>query len=241
MKKLMEILYERGIKKLLVEGGGTIIWSFLSFPMIYWNRYGEWWPFFDDIPILQCPLQPFYAIYNFFLLISLLGIMLTSFLLFSFSNKGELILLVKRGINLGKKEKWRYLVNFSIPVLIGIIFLFLEIINFIPKIDWLMFVLMYPLIVIMLMILIPLAKKKDMKDQDLPQDKSRINLLKASVFLILTWAIWFLPLLLTGILDHMYILLLVNLSISLIIVSFFEIFFYYRKDGEKNRRKSISN
>jgi len=30
IEKLMEILYERGIKKLLVEGGSTVIWEFLS-------------------------------------------------------------------------------------------------------------------------------------------------------------------------------------------------------------------
>ncbi|HEC88908.1 MAG TPA: 2,5-diamino-6-(ribosylamino)-4(3H)-pyrimidinone 5'-phosphate reductase [Thermoplasmata archaeon] len=30
IKKLMEILYERGIKKLMVEGGATIIWEFLK-------------------------------------------------------------------------------------------------------------------------------------------------------------------------------------------------------------------
>ena len=65
----------------------AIIWSLLSFSMIYWNHSGEWWPFFDDIPILQLPLQSFYAFYNFFLLISILGIFLVGFLLFSFSNK----------------------------------------------------------------------------------------------------------------------------------------------------------
>jgi len=37
----------------------AIIWSFLSFPMIYWNHNGEWWPFFDDIPILQWPSSHF--------------------------------------------------------------------------------------------------------------------------------------------------------------------------------------
>lgn len=29
LKKLLEILFQKGIKKILVEGGGTIIWSFL--------------------------------------------------------------------------------------------------------------------------------------------------------------------------------------------------------------------
>ena len=84
----------------------------------------------------------------------------------------------------------------------------------------------------MLMILIPLAKKKATKDQNDPKDRSRVYLIKSSVFLILTWAIWFLPLLLTGILDHMYILLLLNLSISLVIVTCIEIFINYREHGK---------
>lgn len=201
--------------------------------MIYWNHSGEWWPFFDNIPILQLPLQSFYAFYNFFLLISILAIFLTGFLLFSFSNKGELVILVKRGLTLGRKKKWKLIVNCSVPVLISIIFLFLEIFNFISKVDWLMFVIVYPLIVMMLMILIPLAKKKDNKDQDVPKDRLKINLIKTIALLILIWAICFLPLLLTGILDHMYALLLVELSVSLIIVAFFEIIFNHRKYGEK--------
>ncbi|MFX1365042.1 MAG: hypothetical protein ACFFCE_02645 [Promethearchaeota archaeon] len=213
-----------------------IIWSFLSFSMIYWNHSGEWWPFFDDIPILQLPLLPFYAFHNFFLLISILSIFLIAFLLYSFSNKGELILLIKSGLTLGQENKWKHIVNFSIPILIGIVFLILELFNFISKVDWLMFIIMYPLIVVMLMILIPLAKKKSVKDQNEPKDRSRIYLIKTSVFLILTWAIWFLPLLLTGILDHMYILLLLNLSISLVIVTCIEIFINYRKHRENSSR-----
>ncbi|MFW9939127.1 MAG: hypothetical protein ACFFD5_15885, partial [Candidatus Thorarchaeota archaeon] len=149
-----------------------IIWSFLSFSMIYWNHSGEWWPFFDNIPILQLPLLHFYSFYNFFLLISVLSIFLIAFLLFSFSNKGELVLLIKSGFILGKEKKWRLIVNFSIPILIGIIFLILERFNFIAKVDWLMFIIMYPLIVVMLMILIPLANKKDIKDQNDPKNRT---------------------------------------------------------------------
>lgn len=209
-----------------------IIWSFLSFSMIYWNRSGEWWPFFDDIPILRLPLLPLYRFYNFFLLISVLSIFLIAFLLFSFSNKGELILLVKSGLTLGKEHKWRLIGNFSIPIVIGIVFLILELFNFIPKVDWLMFIIMYPLIVLMLTILIPLAKKKAIKDQNAPKGRLSVYLIKTSVYLILTWVIWFLPLLLTGILDHMYILFLLNLSISLILLTCIEIFINYRKHRE---------
>jgi 2,5-diamino-6-(ribosylamino)-4(3H)-pyrimidinone 5'-phosphate reductase len=30
LKQILEILYHRGIKKLLVEGGGTVIWNFIK-------------------------------------------------------------------------------------------------------------------------------------------------------------------------------------------------------------------
>ncbi|UCH57623.1 MAG: hypothetical protein JSV18_01510 [Candidatus Bathyarchaeota archaeon] len=202
----------------------AIFWSFLSFPMIYWNHNGEWWPFFDNIPILQWPLQPFYAFHNIFLLMSSLGVVLIAFLLSSFTNRGEAVQLVKRGLDLGKERKRRNMVILSTPVLIGIFYLFLEILDIIPKVDWLMFAIMYPSIVTMLIILIPYAEKKGIKKQDFPQDRSRINLLKAIILLILTWGLWFLPLLLTGIVDHMYVLLLVNLSTSIIIFTFIEVF-----------------
>ena len=201
----------------------AIIWSFLSFQMIYWNHKGEWWPFFDDIPILQWPLQPFYAFHNFFLLMSLLGVILIAFLLSSFTNRGDAIQLVKRGLNLGKEKKWRNMVILGTPVLIGIFYLFLEILDIIPKVDWLMFAIMYPLTVTMLIVLAPYTKTKGIKEQDLPQNGSR-NLLKASILLVLTWGLWFLPLLLTGKVDHMYVLLLLNLLISIIIFTFLEVF-----------------
>jgi H+/Cl- antiporter ClcA len=154
----------------------AVIWSFLSFPMIYWNHNGEWWPFFDDIPILRWPLQPFYASHNLFLLASLLGVVLIAFLLSSFTNRGEAIQLVKRGLSLGKEKKWRNMVVLSIPALIGIFYLLLEILDVIPKVDWLMFAIMYPLIVTMPMILIPYAEKMGIKKQDFPQDRTRTNL-----------------------------------------------------------------
>ncbi|MFX0007008.1 MAG: hypothetical protein ACFFA7_07120 [Promethearchaeota archaeon] len=221
----------KGLRMQIFLSLGTI-WSFLSFSMIYWNHSGEWWPFFDNIPILQLPLLPFYAFHNFFLLISVLSIFLIAFLSFSFSNKGEFVLLIKSGLTLGKEKKWRLIINFSIPILLGIVILILERFNFIAKVDWLTFIIMYPLIVVMLMILIPLAKKKAIKDQNEPKDRSIIYLLKTSVFLILTWAIWFLPLLLTGVLDHMYILFLLTLCISLIVVSCIEFSNNYRKHGK---------
>jgi len=200
----------------------AIIWSFLSFPMIYWNHNGEWWPFFDDIPVLQWPLKPFYASHNFFLLMSLLGVVLIAFLLSSLTSRGEAIRLVKRGLSLGKEKKWRNMVILSAPALIGIFYLLLEMIDVIPKVDWLMFAIMYPLMVAMLMLFIPLAEKMGINKQGFPQDGSGTNLLKAGILLFLTWGLWFFPLLLTGILDHMYVLLLVNLSMSIIILNLSE-------------------
>lgn len=198
----------------------AIIWSFLSFPMIYWNHKAEWWPFFDDIPILQWPLQSFYASHNFFLLMSLLGVVLIAFLLSSFTHRRGAIQLVKRGIDIGKEKKWRNVVILSIPALIGVLFLFLGILDLIPKVDWLMFAIMYPVIVTMLMILTPLAEMIGARKQDYPRDRSRINYLKASIMLLVTWGLWFFPLLLTGIVDHMYVLFLINLSTSIIILTF---------------------
>ncbi len=193
-----------------------MVWTLLCFSMIYWNRFGEWWPFFDNIPILQLPLLPIYASYNFFMLLSVISIFLIAFLPYLFSNKGELFLLMKSGISLGKEKKWRLITSFGFPILLAIVYLALELLNFISKIDWLMFAIFYPLIVAMLIILVPLAKKKVKKYHDDSDNASIGYLIKASLILIFIWAVWFLPLLLTGILDHMYLLLLSTLSLSLV-------------------------
>jgi len=200
----------------------AMIWSLLSFPMIYWNHKGEWWPFFDNIPVLNWPLQPFYAFYNVFLLISLLGLVAIAFVLTSLTNRGEAVRLVKRGLDLGKEKRRRNLVLISIPLVIDVLYLFLETLGIIPKVDWLMLVIMYPLIVTMLVILTPYAENEGIKKQGVSQGKSRINLVRAGILLILIWGLWFLPLLLTGIIDHMYVLLLANLSISMVVFAFFE-------------------
>jgi len=198
-----------------------VVWSLLSFPMIYWNHRGEWWPFFD-IPILNWPLQPYYGQHNVFLLASLLGIASIAFLLSSFANRGEAIQLAKRGFELGKENRLRNGVVLGTPLLIGTVYLILERLGVIHNVDWMMLALMYPLMVAMLTMLAPIAEKKGTSDQGLPQAGSGVNLLKSSVFLILTWGLWFLPILLTGKTDHMYSLLLANLSLSVIVLSLFE-------------------
>lgn len=218
-----EVLWrEVDSKELYVQviTSSALIWSFLSFPMIYWNHGGEWWPFFDDIPILRWSLQPFYAFHNLFLLMSLLGVVLIAFLTSSLTNGGQAIQLVKRGLEINKEKKWRNIAIPGIPALIGVLYLFLDIFDLIPTVDWLMFAIMYPLIVTLLMITTPLAEKIGKIKQDSPQDRSRTSHFKAGMLLILTWGLWFLPLLFTGILDHMYVLLLMNLTISIIILPF---------------------
>ena len=195
----------------------AVIWSFLSFPMIYWNRKGEWWPFFDDIPILQWPLQSFYEFHNLFLLMGLLGVALTAFLLSSFTNRGEAIQLLKTGMNLRKETRWRNIAILASPALIGLFYLFLERLDAIPKVDWIMFAVMYPSIVATVIMLAPYSKRNSIKEQDLGQDKTRTNLLKAGILLIIAWGLSFLPLLLTRTLDHMYVLLLGCLALSIMI------------------------
>jgi hypothetical protein len=197
----------------------AVIWSFLCFPMIYWNHKGAWWPFFDDIPVLRWPLRLFYASHNLFLFMGLLGVVLIAFLLSSFTSRGEALRLVRRGLSLGE-GKWRNVVVLGVPALIGVLYLLLEVFDVVPRVDWLMFVLMYPLMVAMLVMLIPLAERMGVKRQGFPQVGSGMYLLKGGVLLILTWGLWFLPLLLTGNLDHMYVLLLVNLSMSMIVLTF---------------------
>ncbi len=201
----------------------AITWSLLSFPMIYWNHSGEWWSFFDGIPILQLSLQSFYAFYNFYLLFSILGIFFTAFLVYSLNKKGDFFLLVKDGFILAKNERWRGIIYLSVPIMIGIIYYILELFNTIPKVDFLTFLIMYPLIFINLLIFNPLVNKKVKKDMEISQKRFVVNLIKVSLKILLIWAALFLPLLLTGILDHMYILLLLTLSISLVISSFFEL------------------
>lgn len=211
-----------------------MVWTLLCFPMIYWNRFGEWWPFFDNIPILQLPLLPIYASYNFFMLVSVISIFLIAFLLYLFSNKGELFLLMKSGISLVKEKKWRLITNFGFPILLAIVYLALELLNFISKIDWLMFAIIYPLIVAMLIILVPLAKKKEKKYYNDSDNASIGYLIKTSLILIFIWALYFLPLFLTGILDHMYLLLLLTISASLIFLISIELFNEKRKLGSIN-------
>jgi len=198
-----------------------VVWSLLSFPMIYWNHRGEWWPFFD-IPILNWPLQPFYAQHNVFLLASLLGVVSVSFLLSSFANRGEAIRLAKRGLELGKENRLRNAFVLGTPILIGVFCLILETLDVIHDVDWVMFAIMYPLMAAMLTILAPIAEKMDNPEQGPPRARSKMDLLRTGILLIFTWGLWFLPVLLTGKTDHMYALLLANLSLSVVVLAFYE-------------------
>jgi len=197
----------------------AVIWSLLSFPMVYWNHNGEWWPFFDGIPVLGWPLQPFYASHNLFLLMSVLGVVLIAFLLSSLADRKDAIQLVIRGLDLGSERKWRNVVILSAPALFDVLYLLLGVLDIVPKVDWLTFAIMYPLIVAMLVGFIPCAEKMGVRGRGSPQVGSGKSLLKAGVLLFSIWGIWFLPLLLTGISDHMYVLLLMNLSVSMVVLT----------------------
>jgi hypothetical protein len=138
----------------------------------------------------------------------------------SFSRRGEAIRLVRRGLSLGE-GKWVNVVVLGVPALIGVFFLLLEVFDVVPGVDWLMFALVYPLMVAMLVALVPLAERMGVGGRGVPRGGSGMGLLRAGVLLVFAWGLWFLPLLLTGILDHMYVLLLVDLSVSVVVLSFF--------------------
>ncbi len=129
--------------------------------------------------------------------------------------------MVKRGLSLGKEMKWVNVVVLGVPALIGVFYLVLEMICVVPRVDWLMFAMLYPLMVAMLVMLTPLAERMGVEGGGFPRGGSGTSLLKGGVLLILAWGLWFLPFLLTGVLDHMYVLLLVDLSVSVVVLAFF--------------------
>ena len=193
----------------------ALIWSFLSFPMVYWNRQGE---MFSLDPF---PFPSFYAYYHFFLLISVLGVFLLVYLLSSFTKKGEVIQIFKRGINLGKGSRGSHLTFLAMPVLIFLLSLVMGFFNIIPQVDWLVFVITYPLMAAFLLLIPPIAENKSILEKDFSQAKWRMSVLKINILLILIWGFWFLPLFLTVKLDHTYVLLLLCLTISTLSFSFY--------------------
>lgn len=188
----------------------VLIWSFLSFPMIYWNRHGEW---FSLEPL---PFPSFYVYYHFFLLASVFGVFLIAYLLSSFTNKGEVVQLVKRGVTLGKTAKRSYLAFLTLPALIGLFYLCMDFFNIVPQVDWLILVITYPLMAAILLLIPPIAEKKSLHNKEFSQASFRMSLLQTNLLLIIVWGFWFFPLFLTVKLNHTYILLLLSLSISTI-------------------------
>ncbi|MFX1517208.1 MAG: carcinine hydrolase/isopenicillin-N N-acyltransferase family protein [Promethearchaeota archaeon] len=192
----------------------ALIWSFLSFPMVYWNRLGE---MFSLDPF---PFPSFYAYYHFFLLISVLGVFLLIYLFSSFTNKGMVIQLVKRGVDLGKASKKSHFTFLILPVVICLLSLILGFLKLVPQVDWLVFIITYPLMAMILLLIPPVAENKSILGKD-SQTKWRIIVLKINRLLILVWGFWFLPLFLTVKLDHTYILLLLTVSISTLSFTFY--------------------
>ncbi len=194
----------------------ALIWSFLSFPMIYWNRKGEW---FSLKPL---PFPPFYEYYHLFLSASVLGVFFIAFLLSSTTSRGEVVRLVKRGIALGKSTKWSLLAFLTLPVLIELFYICLDFLNIVPNVDWLVLVITYPLIAAILLFILAATEKKTIGVKEFSQARWIRSIIQTNLQLILIWGLWFLPLFLTIGLDQTYILLLLTLSTSMISFSFFE-------------------
>ncbi|MFX1532615.1 MAG: carcinine hydrolase/isopenicillin-N N-acyltransferase family protein [Promethearchaeota archaeon] len=195
----------------------ALIWSFLSFPMIYWNRHGEGF----SLEPLPFPL-PIYAYYHFFLLASVLGVFLITYLLSLFTNKGEVVQLVKRGVTLRKKGKWSHLAFLILPALIYLFYLCMDFFNIVPQVDWLILVITYPLAAAMLLLIPPIAEKKSSSVKEVSQASLSTGLLQINLLLITAWGFWFLPIFLTVKLNQTYLLLLLSLSISMIGFSLYE-------------------
>ena len=193
----------------------ALIWSFLSFPMVYWNRHGE---MFSLDPF---PFPSFYAYYHFFLLVSVLGVFLLVYLLSMFRDQGNVIQMVKRGVDLGKESKRSHLTFLTLPMLICLFSLGMGFFKIVPQVDWLIFVITYPLMATFLLLIPSIAENKSVLGKDFSQTKWRMSVLKINILLILIWGFWFLPLFLTVKIDHTYVLLLLCLTISTLSFSFY--------------------
>ena len=193
----------------------VLIWSFLCFPMIYWNRHGE------RFSLEPLPFTSFYANYHFFLLVSVFSVFLLTFFLSSFTNRGEMVQLVKRGIILGKTAKISFLFFLTLPALIDVSFLLLSFFHIVPQVDWRIFVITYPLTAVILLLIPAITEKKKLLDKDFSQTKWRLSLLKTNFILIIAWGFWFFPLFLTIELNKSYIPLFLSLSISILCFSLY--------------------
>ncbi|MHA2053134.1 MAG: hypothetical protein ACW99F_05980 [Candidatus Hodarchaeales archaeon] len=193
----------------------ALIWSFLSFPMVYWNRHGEKFTFEP----LHFP--SFYENYHLFLLASMFGIFLLTYFLSSFTNKGEVVKLVKRGVNLGKTAKRSSLVFLALPALIDVFYICLTFFNIVPQVDWLVLIITYPLMATLLLLIPSVVEKKRLQNKDISQTGLWRSLLPTNFLLAVVWGFLFLPLFLTIKLNHTYILLLLSLSISTISFSLY--------------------
>ncbi len=188
----------------------ALIWSFLSFPMIYWNRHGE------KFTLEPLPYTSFYENYHLFLLASMIGVFLLAYFLSKFTNKGEVVKSVKGGVDLGKTAKWSFLAFITLPVLIDVFYILLTFFNIVPQVDWLVLIITYPLMAVFLLLIPPIAEKKKLQNKDISQTDLRMRLLFTNVLLVVVLGFWFFPLFLTVKLNNTYILLLLSLLISTI-------------------------
>jgi small-conductance mechanosensitive channel len=193
----------------------ALIWSFLSFPMVYWNRHGE------KFTLEPLPFPSFYENYHLFLLTSMFGIFLLTYFLSSFTNKGEVVRLVKRGVDIGKTAKWRFLVFLALPALIDVFYICLTLFNIVPQVDWLVLIITYPLMAALLLLIPSIVEKKRLQNENISQTALRRSLLPTNVLLAVVWGFLLLPLFLTIKLNYTYVLLLLSLSISTISFSLY--------------------
>ncbi len=179
--------------------------------MIYWNRLGE------KISLEPLPYPSFiYEYYHFFLLASVFGVLLIAYFLSLFTNKGEVVNLIKREIPLGKPLKRSHLAFLILPALIYLLYLFMALFDFVPQVDWLILLITYPLTIGTLFIIPLVAERKSSSGKEFSQTSLRMKLIQINLLIIIAWGFWFLPLFLTVKLNHTYVLLLLSLSISTI-------------------------
>ncbi|MHA1542689.1 MAG: hypothetical protein ACTSQH_06910, partial [Candidatus Hodarchaeales archaeon] len=193
----------------------ALIWSFFFFSMIYWNRHGE------KFTLEPLPYTSFYENYHLFLLASMFGIFLLTYFLSSFTNKGEVVKLVKRGVDIGKTAKWSFFFFLALPALIDVFYICLTFFNIVPQVDWLVLIITYPLMAALLLLIPSIVEQKRLQNEDISQTGLWRSLLPTNVLLAVVWGFLFIPLFLTIKLNYTYVLLLLSLSISTITFSLY--------------------
>jgi hypothetical protein len=193
------------------------MWNWLSFPMLYTNLRRAW--------INRMLSQPFYANYQFFTLLAVLGPFLMVVLLSSLTHRKEIVHLFERGLSRRTTDIWWVPLAIALPAVMDGFYLLLATVNIVPQIDWFMLVVTYPLTVGILFIAVPFVEEIKMKNNSDSQPTWQSIPLKEPVVVIIfgvVWSLWFLPLYFSVDLASMYFPLLLLMSIPMILVFIFE-------------------